>query len=213
MEMRAYPSDYLTSAQRIMGDMLDFAVNTCEMDIDNYFELFTVSDVSTQFQNGNPTYIAGKTGCELVKEVIAASGMQPVTYEDEMYLDKSPEYWTGWALAYYQWYTCRTFMKIHKVVPLEKIVKMYVVYHEMDIMHFVDAINGWWDEYYKDTNLKRIRKISGLSQRELAELAGVPIRQIQLFEQRQRDINHTRAIDVVKLARVLGCKTEDLLQI
>ena len=34
MEMRAYPSDYLTSAQRILGDMLDFAVNTCDLDID-----------------------------------------------------------------------------------------------------------------------------------------------------------------------------------
>lgn len=48
MEMRAYPSDYLASAQRIMGDMLDFAVNTCQMNIDEYFGLFTVSDVSTQ---------------------------------------------------------------------------------------------------------------------------------------------------------------------
>ena len=57
------------------------------------------------------------------------------------------------------------------------------------------------------------RKISGLSQKELAELSGVPLRQIQLFEQRQRDINHTRAIDVVKMSRVLGCKVEDLLQI
>lgn len=71
MEMRAYPSDYLTSAQRILGDMLDFAVNMCDMDIDDYFELFTISSVSTQFQNGNPTYIAGKNGCELVREVIA----------------------------------------------------------------------------------------------------------------------------------------------
>lgn len=58
--------------------------------------------------------------------------------------------------------------------------------------------------------LKRLRKLAGLSQRELS---GVPLRQIQLFEQRQRNINHTKAIDVVKLARVLGCKTEDLLQI
>ena len=39
------------------------------------------------------------------------------------------------------------------------------------------------------------------------------LRQIQLFEQRQRDINHTRAIDVVKLGRALGCKSEDLLEI
>lgn len=34
-----------------------------------------------------------------------------------------------------------------------------------------------------------------------------------LSEARQRDINHTRAIDVVKMSRVLGCKVEDLLQI
>lgn len=213
MEMRAYPFDYLASAQRIMGDMLDFAVNTCQMNIDEYFDMFTISDVSTQFQNGNPTYIAGKTGCELVKEVIAESGMQPVSCEDQMYLDKTPEYWTGWAVAYYQWYTCRTFMKIHKVITLEEVTSMYDIYHEMDIMHFVETMNERWDNYYKETNLKRIREIAGLSQRQLAELSGVSIRQIQLFEQRQRDINHTKAIDVVKLGRVLGCKPEDLLQI
>lgn len=50
MEMRAYLSDYVPYAQRILGDMLDFAVNTCDMDIDEYFELFTVSSVSTQFK-------------------------------------------------------------------------------------------------------------------------------------------------------------------
>lgn len=148
-----------------------------------------------------------------VEEVIEESGIQPVNVEDEMYLDKSPEYWTGWALAYYQWFTCRPFMKINAAVPIHRIVQMYNVYHEMDITHFVDTMNELWDQYYKETNLKRIRKISGLSQKELAELSGVPLRQIQLFEQRQRDINHTRAIDVVKMSRVLGCKVEDLLQI
>lgn len=213
MEMRAYLSDYVPYAQRILGDMLDFAVNTCDMDIDEYFELFTVSSVSTQFQNGNPTYIAGKTGCELVREVIVDAGMEPLSVDDEMYLDKSPEYWTGWALAYYQWYTCRTFIKIHKAVSLKQIVSMYSIYHEMDITHFIDTMNELWDNYYKETNLKRLRKLAGLSQRELSDLSGVPLRQIQLFEQRQRDINHTKAIDVVKFARVLGCKPEDLLQI
>ena len=32
-------------------------------------------------------------------------------------------------------------------------------------------------------------------------------------EQRQRDINHTRAIDVLSLAREIGCKSEELLEI
>ena len=213
MEMRAYPFDYLTMAQRIIGDMLDFAVNTCEMDIEKFYGLFLMSDVSLQFENGNPTYIAGKTGCELAKEVVIESGLSPIMYEDEMYLDKSPEYWAGWALAYYQWYTCRTFIKINKAVPINKVVDMYDVYHEMDITQFVDTVNELWDNYFKETNLKRIRKYAGLTQKELAELSGVPIRQIQLFEQRQRDINHTKAIDVVKLGRVLGCRPEELLQI
>ena len=103
MVIHAYSDDYLTSAQRILGDMLDFAVNTYDMDIDKFFEMFLVSNVSRQFEIGNPTYVAGKTGCELVKEVIRDSGLVMEEYPDEMYLDKSPEYWSGWALAYYQW--------------------------------------------------------------------------------------------------------------
>lgn len=37
MVIHAYSDDYLTSAQRILGDMLDFAVNTYDMDIDKFF--------------------------------------------------------------------------------------------------------------------------------------------------------------------------------
>ena len=80
---------------------------------------------------------------------------------------------------------------------MTEIRNMYEVYHEMDLAHFV----------------KRIRDLAGLSQRELAELSGVSVRQIQLFEQRQRDINQTRAIDVLRLSRALGCKNEDLLEL
>ena len=213
MTMCAYSKDYLSMAQKVLGDMLDFAVNTCDFDIDQFFAMFLVSDVSVQFQEGNPTYLVGKTGCELVREVIKDAGLADIALPDEMYLDKSPEYWAGWALAYYQWYTARPFMKIYKVVTIEDLLKMYSVYHEMDIMKFVEAINEKWDQYYTETNLKRLRKIAGLSQRELADLSGVALRQIQLFEQKKRNINHTRAIDVLKIGKVLGCKSEDLLEI
>lgn len=213
MAIHAYSDDYLTSAQRILGDMLDFAVNTYDMDIDKFFEMFLVSDVSRQFETGNPTYVAGKTGCELVKEIICDSGILMEDYPDEMYLDKSPEYWAGWALAYYQWYYGRTFSKIHRAVSMKEIRRMYEVYHEMDLVHFVERLDELWNICYPETNLKRIRNLSGLSQRELADLSGVSVRQIQLFEQRQRDINQTRAIDILKLSRVLGCKNEDLLEI
>lgn len=60
MEMHAYSEDYLLTAQRILGDMLDYAVNEYEFDPDEFYKMFLVSDVSRQFQEGNPTYIAGK---------------------------------------------------------------------------------------------------------------------------------------------------------
>lgn len=213
MMIHAYPEDYITSAQRILGDMLDFAVNTYDMDANHFFEMFLVSDVSYQFQTGNPAYVAGKTGCELMKEVLKSAGIKREEEPDAMYLDKSPEYWAGWALAYYQWYTGRTFGRIYRAVSVEEILRMYDVYHEMDISKFVECMNERWSAYYKETNLKRIRTFAGVSQSELAKMSGVPVRQIQLFEQKQRDINHTKAINVLKLARSLGCKSEELLEI
>lgn len=198
--------------QRILGDMLDFAVNTYDMDIDKFFEMFLVSTVSRQFEIGNPTYVAGKTGCELVKEVIRDSGLVMEEYPDEMYLDKSPEYWSGWALAYYQWYRGRTFSRIYRAVSMTEI-EICMKYTTRWIWHI--SWSGWmnYNQHYPETNLKRIRDLAGLSQRELAELSGVSVRQIQLFEQRQRDINQTRAIDVLRLSRALGCKNEDLLEL
>ena len=88
MEMHAYSEDYLLTAQRILGDMLDYAVNEYEFDPDEFYKMFLVSDVSRQFQEGNPTYIAGKNGCEIVKEVIRSAGLIMEEIPDEMYLDK-----------------------------------------------------------------------------------------------------------------------------
>ena len=164
MVIHAYSEDYLNHAQKILGDMMDYAVNTYEFSPNQFYEMFLVSDVSMQFQTGNPTYVAGKTGCELVKEVLRKSGLLIPELEDEMYLDKSPEYWCGWALAYYQWYTGRSFMKIYHAVSIEEILSMYPVYHEIDISKFVETINEKWDQYYVETNLKRLRMLAGLSQ-------------------------------------------------
>lgn len=140
MVIHAYSDDYLTSAQRILGDMLDFAVNTYDMDIDKFFEMFLVSNVSRQFEIGNPTYVAGKTGCELVKEVIRDSGLVMEEYPDEMYLDKSPEYWSGWALAYYQWYRGRTFSRIYRAVSMTEI-EICMKYTTRWIWHI--SWSGW----------------------------------------------------------------------
>ena len=65
---------------------------------------------------------------------------------------------------------------------------------------------------YPETNLKRIRTTYGCSQRELAEMSGVGLRSIQMYEQRKKDINKAQAESLYGLAKVLGCAMEDLLE-
>lgn len=62
------------------------------------------------------------------------------------------------------------------------------------------------------TNLKRTREASGLSQAKLAEASGVNKRMIQHYEQGVKDINVAAALTVSKLAKVLDCTVEDLLE-
>jgi len=213
MRIRAYDEDYVISAQRILGDMMDFAVNTLEYDGDIFFSMFIVSGMAHQFGTGNPSYVAGRTGCELAREVIRESGLKDPAVPDEMYVDKSPEYWSGWALAYYQWYTGRTFARIHKAVSTATVLNMYPALHEADIMKFVAVMDEKLQDYYTETNLKRLRTGMGMSQRELAQLSGVALRQIQLLEEKRRDINKAQALTLFKLGKVLHCDCEDLLEI
>lgn len=63
----------------------------------------------------------------------------------------------------------------------------------------------------EESRLKRLRRYDGLSQKALAEKADVPLRQIQLFEQGQRDISKAQAITVLKISKALGCNVEELI--
>lgn len=63
-----------------------------------------------------------------------------------------------------------------------------------------------------ETNLKRIRSAKGYSQKQLAELSSVSLRSIQMYEQRQKDINKAQSDSLFHLAKVLGCTMEDLLE-
>ena len=212
MEIRAYDESYLSEAQNILGHAVDFAVMTLGLSADAFGDAFAVSDVSKQFANGNPSYVAGINGCELARKVLSETNISFQDTEDIMYLDKSPEYWAGWALAYYQWYSGRSFMEILTAVPMEAIIDLYNPYHEMDIRQFADLMDQKLRMASPQTRLKKRREICGLSQSELANEAGVPLRQIQLFEQRQRDINKTAASTLLRMSKSLRCKMEDLLE-
>ena len=61
-------------------------------------------------------------------------------------------------------------------------------------------------------SLRRLRRYAELTQNMLAQQSGVPLRQIQMFEQGQRDIRKTQGQTLLQLAHVLNCRVEDLLR-
>ena len=212
MEIHAYNEVYLESAQNILGHMFDFAVNELGLDIDDYADRFIVSGISAQMETGNPAFIAGKTGPEIVRLVMETTGYNKPFPEEIMYIDRSPEYWSGWALAYYQWVTAFKFSHIFSAVSVSKVREMYGIFHEMDIVHFAEEMDRRIKEYYPETALKRFRTNLGVSQRELSLRSGVPLRQIQLFEQKQRDISKAAVNTVIALSRALSCEVNDLVE-
>ncbi|WP_298654257.1 helix-turn-helix transcriptional regulator [uncultured Eubacterium sp.] len=61
--------------------------------------------------------------------------------------------------------------------------------------------------------LKEKRMQRELSQFQLAKASGVSLRMLQKYEQGDRDIKKAQAETVYKLAKVLNCQMEELIDI
>lgn len=212
MAIRAYDELYLSNAQNNLGHASDFAIMTLGIDPDLFGKALAVTESAKQFAAGNPRYVAGMNGCELAREILDEAHISYLNADDAMYLDKSPEFWAGWALAHYQWYTGYSFMEILSAVSFNQIIQMYPLYHEMDLSHFSEQMNALMKKASSLTKLRQRRDTCGMSQSDLAKDADIPLRQIQLFEQGQRDINKTSAVTLFKLSKALHCRMEDLLE-
>ena len=208
----AYRKTYLDSAAKSFGSMMDYAVNDCDIDGCMFLHMFISSGLAHKFEHGNPKVVAGMNGVDLATEVIIKTTGNAPKAVPAMSEYRTPEYWGGWALAHYQWYTARKFSSILRFMPFSDILNMYCSLHEADITKFYEAADEIYTNARPQTNLKRIREVAGLSQSKLSVEAGVSLRSIEMYEQRSKDINKAQALTVVKIARALGCEVEDLME-
>ena len=209
--IHAYDELYLERARYVMAHMLDFAVHGMRYELKEFFEEFLVSEVCAKFERGQASVIAGKSGTELALEIIKCEPTEDARDESAL-LHRSPEYWLGWALAYYQWHSNMRFSEITENVPIEDIRNMYDKYHEMDICHFVERMDELCHEVRRESRLKAYRTLIGMSQKELANKTNIPIRTIQQYEQKQKNINKAQAEYLVRLSKALYCEPQDLFE-
>lgn len=210
--MNAYDKLYLEKARAALGRMLDYAIYDLQYEADPFFEMFIASGYAERFGNGDPALVAGKSGVELARLVVEKFLGKAVSIQPQYTANRSPEYWAGWVLAYYQWLTALSFQEIVAVAPLSEVIALYSPYHEMDIRQFCDKMTELYQSRTPNTNLQRLRKAVGITQSELARQSGVPLRTLQQYEQRQKDINKAQAEYVISLAKVLCCDPAMLIE-
>ena len=212
--MNAYNELYLDDAMNNLGDMVEYAVCDMGYDPDQFFAWFISSGIASKFEKGNPKYVTGMSGFELAEAVLTTTNIRYNRIEPTYIEYKGREYWGGWILAYYQWFTGKRFEDIVKGgLPLSTVFSMYIL-HEADESKFVEHANEILNrnKQNKKAKLHQIRKARGFTQQQLSEASGVTLRMIQLYEQGQNDIQKAQVHVVLRLAQALGCDVEDLLE-
>ena len=211
--IRAYDEMYLRNARSLLADSIDYATYTEGYDPSEYYNMFIKCDIARKYEKGDPFTISGMSGTELALRVIEKYTGEYNPKERILYSGRSREYWAGWAIAYYQWYSACSLIMLEELIPFDTILLMYDKYHEMDIMHFVDKIEEIRAGKRLNSYLKMYRERMGLSQSELAHITGIPIKTLQHYEQGTKSLAKANASYVLALAKTIGCRPEELCSI
>lgn len=201
---RAYDKCYLEDTMSSLGAMLDFAVGTCGEDLKLFWERFLSSGIAQQFSRRNPKYLCGLSGIELALRVAEKTGA-PLPVKNLSIDIGSPAYWTGWSLAYLQWYLNLSFMELQRCgLTAAEVHSRYSTLHEADPSRTVLYAEKVLAAHHNPKAFKQARKNAGLNQRQLAERSGIPLRVIRAYEQGTLSLDRAAAQKVRLLYSVLG---------
>ena len=137
----AYNELYLSDASLALGSMLESAVYLFGVGLNEFWRLFLASHVSSDFARGLSGTVSGKSGWELAVEVLEDANVEFVHEKPKGVVGRSREFWTGWALAQYQWRTGLGFSEIEAFAPIETVLLMCSPYHEMELGQLFDALD------------------------------------------------------------------------
>lgn len=236
----AYDKMCLERASDTLGRTLDYSAYSLHYDAATMIDLFIASGTAALFERGDIRTIAGMSGIELAYEVLERSGIIYERMQPRYTKGLSPEYWCGHTLAQIQWETDLPFdrimtsfsapgfiseygrsrMSFLDSLPLdigekkrsEAIRSFGYRFSAEAVSEFISSVSSSSiTGKAGDTSLKKMRIKNGLSQSGLAKASGVPLRTIQQYEQRQKDLSKARAEYLIALSRALGCDPSRLI--
>ena len=199
--IEAYNKCYLPRAMRNLG--LCFDAGMLRMKPEDFLRRFLASDVARAWEQGDPAWLAGRSGDELYT---ALSG--EVVDPDIHDVDLTPEFWCGQTLCYVQWAMGLPFARLMEAVPLAELQKLAKERRDATPEELAALYHA---RLFPQPALKRLRHSRGLSQSQLALVSGVKIRSIRAYEQGDLDICRAQYDTLRALAGALSCTVEELL--
>ena len=76
-------------------------------------------------EEGEVNYILGKSGIDIVLEIVKETTGKVIEAKSIESINRSKEYWIGWAIGYYQWFSDRKFFEIFQAVSFNDLKNMY----------------------------------------------------------------------------------------
>ena len=204
-----YKNNSEETARKNLALFLDYGVNVLNVSLDGLWSRFLMDDRSIQFGNGDYSVTSGISGIELAYLITGFTYDHNYIYQQ----DETAEYWLGSYLAYAQQKLKVSFQMINKYVPISELLSLYYPFHLMSEDKFVEFLKTAIKVRKGKTNLEIYRREAKLSRSELSEKSGVPLRMIEHYEQRLKNINKANSEYLLSLAKALYIGPENLLEI
>ncbi|MBQ7144340.1 MAG: helix-turn-helix transcriptional regulator [Oscillospiraceae bacterium] len=200
--IHAYSECYLDRARKTMGTLFDAGLLL--MDGEEFLKVFAASPVAAAWEQGDPAYLAGRSGDELFT-LLTGDLVDPDIHD----FDPTPEFWMGSAYCYLQWFFDRPFAEIFAALPLAELRRLR---KERRDAAFEAAAAKCVRVFQPQSTLKRLRTARQLSQSQLALVSGVKLRSIRAYEQGDLDVAKAQYDTLRALSGALSCTVEDLIR-
>ena len=157
-----------------------------------------------ELEKSNVTSISFVTADELYKDLF------PDSPNNEKYIYNPYDVfgWLGFIYIHLFFKYQITFELIFIVLPIEKAMSLYKLYHDRDITNLYEAFEESVRYYY----LNEIIRYRDRSTKQLSEMTGVSFSTIQALRYKKRDINKTEIKTLLKLSNALNVKITSLIE-
>ena len=209
--MRLNDCIYDQDIRERLGTFFDVAVNQCGLRGQDAVDALVVSGLAGQLERQNPGFAVGRSGSELLQWALDACGYG-IRVPNSSRAPVSDDYWTGYMVALLQLRSGWTYAQVFERMSYADVREMHSWCQDLPEDEVVENMRAALQERPRVSALRRARKAAGLTQTQLAQVAGVSMRSVQQYEEGLKDINKAAAGTVYRFSLVLGCTMEDLLE-